>query len=34
MPFLFWMPMLVFSGLWQLAQDHAQSVTRPGEASE
>jgi hypothetical protein len=26
MPFLFWMPMIMLSGLWNIAQENAQEM--------
>jgi hypothetical protein len=28
MPFLFWLPLIVMSGMWSLAQDDAPAATR------
>jgi hypothetical protein len=29
MPFLFWLPMIVFSGLWSVAQENSLATQKP-----
>jgi hypothetical protein len=34
MPFLFWMPMILLSGLWNIAQENAQEIMQTGPQPE
>jgi hypothetical protein len=34
MPFLFWMPMIMLSGLWEIAEENAREMMQVGSQPE
>jgi len=34
MPFLFWMPMIMMSGLWNIAQENTRAIMEAGAPLE